>query len=162
MTYLEKLQDPRWQKTRLKVLERDNFTCICCDETTKQLHVHHCYYVGRRNPWEYHLSTMVTLCVDCHKSVDEHASPSNSRCTVFESAVIAEMSRQSWNMKNGCDPDEGVLYPFCRAAHEGGIPVVEALNVLRDACELGIIDGRWIETLSKQVDAIKNPKSRGK
>jgi hypothetical protein len=65
-------------------------------------------------------------------------------------------------MKNGCDPDEGVLYLFCRAAHEGGIPVVEALNVLRDACELGVIDGLWIETLSKQVNAIKNPKSRGK
>jgi len=162
MTYYEKLQDPQWQKTRLKVLERDNFTCICCGETTKQLHVHHCYYVSRRNPWEYHLNTMVTLCFDCHKSVDEPASPSNSMCTVFEPAVIAEMSRQISNIKNGCDYDEGVLHPFCRAAHDASLSVVKALNVLRDACELGIIDGQWIEDLSKKVDAIKNPKSSAK
>jgi hypothetical protein len=65
-------------------------------------------------------------------------------------------------MKNGFDPDEGVLHPFCRAAHEAGFPVVKALNVLRDACELGVIDGLWIETLSKQVDAIKNFQPRSK
>ena len=105
---------------------------------------------------------MVTLCMDCHKLVDESASPSNTMCTVFEPAVIAEMSRQSLNMKNGLEHDEGVLHPFCRAAYEAGFGVVKALNVLRDACELGIIDGLWIETLSKQVDAIKNPKSLGK
>tara|TARA_R110002126_G_scaffold191339_1_gene339443 strand:- start:721 stop:1209 length:489 start_codon:yes stop_codon:yes gene_type:complete len=155
MTYYEKLQDPQWQKTRLKVLERDNFTCICCGETTKQLHVHHCYYVSRRNPWEYHLNTMVTLCFDCHKSVDEPASPSNSMCTVFEPAVIAEMSRQLSNIRNGSDHDEGTLHEFCRASHYAGWPVPEALNVLRDASFLNLINDKWLVDLSKQVVAIK-------
>jgi hypothetical protein len=159
MTYSEKLKDPRWQKTRLKVLERDNFTCICCGETTKQLHVHHCYYVSRRNPWEYHHSSLMTLCFDCHKSLDEPTSLQNTLCTAFENAVIAEMSRQLSNLKNGCDPDDGVLFEFCGAAHCAGWPVSEALNILRDACSFGLIDEKWLADLSKQVVAAR--KQRG-
>lgn len=159
MTYSEKLQDPRWQKTRLLVLQRDNFTCICCGETARQLNVHHCYYISRRNPWEYHLNTMVTLCVDCHKSVDEPASPSNSMCTVFEPAVIAEMSRQLSNITNACDHDEGVLHEFCRASHYAGWPVPEALNILREASFFNLINDKWLADLSKQVVAAQ--KQRG-
>jgi hypothetical protein len=155
MTYSEKLQDPRWQKTRLKVLERDNFTCICCGETKKQLHVHHCYYVGRRNPWEYHHSSLITLCFECHKTVDEPASPSNMLCTVFEPAVIAEMSRQLSNIRNACDHDDGVLHEFCRASHYAGWPVPEALNVLREASFLNLINDKWLADLSKQVVATR-------
>ena len=35
MKYSEKLRDPRWQKARLKVLERDNWTCVNCGETER-------------------------------------------------------------------------------------------------------------------------------
>ncbi len=159
MTYSEKLQDPRWQKTRLKVLERDNFTCICCGETTKQLHVHHCYYVSKRDPWEYHRNTMVTLCFDCHKSVDEPASYSNIVCTGFENSVIAEITRQLSNLSNGGVPDDGVLFEFCGAAHCAEWPIPEALNVLRDAASFGLIDKKWITDLSKQV--VEARKKRG-
>lgn len=66
-TYAEKLKDPRWQKFRLKIFERDYWQCMRCDCETKELHAHHLNYVGNRNPWNYEEHTIVTLCSDCHK-----------------------------------------------------------------------------------------------
>lgn len=66
MTYSEKLKDPRWQKKRLKILERDNFECINCNDKNKTLHVNHLYYLKEKKPWEYPDGILFTLCEDCH------------------------------------------------------------------------------------------------
>ena len=63
-TYSEKLQDPRWQKLRLKVFERDNFTCKLCGDNKETLHVHHEKYKG--DPWDANINDLKTLCKDCH------------------------------------------------------------------------------------------------
>lgn len=68
MTYAEKLKDPRWQRRRLEVFNRDNFTCIYCGEKTKELQVHHVLYLSSRDPWEYDENHLVTACIDCHAS----------------------------------------------------------------------------------------------
>lgn len=67
MTYSEKLKDPRWQKKRLEILNRDNFTCQSCGDTTKTLHVHHIHYYAGMLPWEYAPEILITLCEDCHQ-----------------------------------------------------------------------------------------------
>jgi len=67
MTYAEKLKDPRWQRKRLEILQRDDFTCRVCNSETKTLHVHHIRYFKGREPWEYKEFYLVTLCEDCHK-----------------------------------------------------------------------------------------------
>lgn len=69
--YLEKLKDPRWQQQRLKILERDAWTCQGCGDKTKTLHVHHLYYERGREPWEYPNSAFLTLCADCHEMETE-------------------------------------------------------------------------------------------
>ena len=66
-TYLEKLKDPRWQKKRLEILERDNWTCKACGETEKTLHVHHIFYFPKKEPWEIENGFLITLCENCHK-----------------------------------------------------------------------------------------------
>lgn len=66
MTYSEKLKDPRWQKKRLEILERDNFTCRECGSKTDTLHIHHCCYIKGKQPWEYS-ETLLTLCANCHQ-----------------------------------------------------------------------------------------------
>lgn len=68
-TYAEKLKDPRWQKLRLSVLGRNDFICELCDETEKELQVHHVAYRKNAEPWAYDESELIALCVDCHKSV---------------------------------------------------------------------------------------------
>lgn len=65
--YSEKFKDPRWQKIRLNILERDEWSCQKCTETEKTLHIHHRYYIKNREPWEYPMDALVTLCKDCHK-----------------------------------------------------------------------------------------------
>lgn len=66
MSYAEKLKDPRWQKMRLQVLERDEWTCTYCGDKTKTLHVHHLAYAKSGNPWDVGHDALVTLCKDCH------------------------------------------------------------------------------------------------
>lgn len=64
--YPVKLRDPRWQKRRLRILERDNFTCQCCRDTETTLHVHHRWYETDQEPWDATDRQLVTLCEDCH------------------------------------------------------------------------------------------------
>lgn len=44
MTYYEMLKDPRWQKKRLEIMERDEFACRDCGDKESTLNVHHTYY----------------------------------------------------------------------------------------------------------------------
>lgn len=66
MNYSEKLKDPRWQKKRLKILERDKFTCTSCTDKENQLHVHHIKYIFGNEIWDYDDKLLITLCADCH------------------------------------------------------------------------------------------------
>ena len=44
MAYSEKLKNPKWQKKRLEILNRDNFTCIKCGDKETTLQIHHFKY----------------------------------------------------------------------------------------------------------------------
>lgn len=63
--YSEKLKDPRWQRLRLKKMEASNWSCQCCDNKEKTLHIHHKIY-KKCEPWEYELHELECLCEDCH------------------------------------------------------------------------------------------------
>jgi len=65
MNYSEKLKHPNWQKKRLEILQRDNFTCQICTDTETELHVHHLKYTGE--PFEATNEDLQTLCKRCHK-----------------------------------------------------------------------------------------------
>lgn len=69
MIYSDQLLDPRWQKIRLSVLNRDNFTCRMCGDKTTTLQIHHIKYVGKF-AWETPTDYLITLCKDCHKEVE--------------------------------------------------------------------------------------------
>jgi len=70
--YSELLKDPRWQRKRLEVMQRDDFACRLCNDKTKTLHVHHKRYVWRRDPWEYHADELETVCETCHERAEYH------------------------------------------------------------------------------------------
>jgi len=70
MTYAEKLRDPRWQKLRLLILERDNWQCTDCLDKTSTLHVHHLDYEKDVEPWDYPEYYLITLCETCHKEYE--------------------------------------------------------------------------------------------
>jgi len=82
-TYSEKLKDPRWQKKRLKIMERDEFMCRSCYDTENTLNVHHKYYIQGRKPWEYPEDLLVTLCEGCHAWEEENKTIVNDFARVL-------------------------------------------------------------------------------
>ncbi len=66
MTYKEQISHPKWQKKRLEILQRDNFTCIVCGSNDKELNVHHLYYKSDTMIWDYDDECYVSLCKNCH------------------------------------------------------------------------------------------------
>ena len=72
-SYHEELEDPKWKKKRLSIIERDSYQCRQCG-SQKGLQVHHRQYHRHRvsgewlKPWEYESQLLVTLCEDCHRA----------------------------------------------------------------------------------------------
>ena len=90
--YMKKLRDPRWQKKRLKILERDGFTCRFCSATEETLHIHHLYYEWGKNPWEYPDDALLTLCEGCHDNESDRRAA--------ESTLIAALRRRGYSIYN--------------------------------------------------------------
>jgi 5-methylcytosine-specific restriction endonuclease McrA len=67
-SYQDKLLDPRWQRKRLQILARDNFTCQQCFDARSTLHVHHTIYKPDTDPWDYPDEDYTTLCENCHQN----------------------------------------------------------------------------------------------
>lgn len=65
LPYWKKLQDPRWQKKRLEIFERDGFAYRDCHATDKTLQIHHCFY-EKGEPWDTPDYFLLMLCEDCH------------------------------------------------------------------------------------------------
>ena len=151
MTYSEKLQDPRWQKKRLEIMSRDGFRCVNCLSETNTLTVHHFYYISGRMPWEYPAPSMATLCRKCHSEGNDDLSPRPAYFDIWEVSACFEIARQLQltQQEPGCD--EGVLFFVERAAHEAGWPPLEAMHLLKNAAESGIMTDKWLSELRKQV-----------
>ncbi len=71
-TYAEKLRDPRWQKKRLEIMQRDGFQCTSCGDDSTTLNVHHSVYQKGAMPWEYEDHFLTTLCELCHANVETY------------------------------------------------------------------------------------------
>lgn len=69
-TYAEKLRDPRWQRRRLEIMQRDEFRCRHCDSEADTLNVHHTVYARGRDPWDYDGVHLLTLCEGCHEAAE--------------------------------------------------------------------------------------------
>lgn len=111
-SYSEKLRDPRWQKKRLQVMERDGFACRDCGDSKRTLQVHHCHY-EKGEPWITDERFLLTLCEDCHEKRGElesdgkralgiiFANLSNASDDESLRELIASMVHNSEN-KEGC------------------------------------------------------------
>ena len=70
LSYEDQLERIEWKCFREEILKRDKYKCVKCGSTEK-LNVHHKYYIKSLLPWEYHPSTLMTLCDDCHEKLHE-------------------------------------------------------------------------------------------
>lgn len=81
--YIEKLKDPRWQKKRLEILERDEWTCQICHDSSSTLVVHHRRYLPNTDPWDYPDDLLVTLCENCH-DIEKESRPEYEKLLLEE------------------------------------------------------------------------------
>lgn len=91
-TYSELLKDPRWQRKRLEIMQRDRFLCAECFQGEKTLNVHHKYYKSGHAPWEYPDDALVTLCEDCHKNVSESTKTIKECMAKFSPNQLEQLS----------------------------------------------------------------------
>lgn len=89
MEYSNLLKDPRWQRERLKAMERDNFTCQLCFRRDRALNVHHKRYIPSLAPWEYPLDELITLCEDCHEKYHKGKTRTKAMATMLRNMAEA-------------------------------------------------------------------------
>ncbi len=70
MSYAEDLKSVEWQKKRLSILTRDNWTCQLCKDKDTQFHIHHQFYLKDKKAWEYEDADLITYCKHCHALVE--------------------------------------------------------------------------------------------
>lgn len=121
MSYTEQLRSPLWQKKRLEIMQRDNFTCHRCLSKDKTLNVHHVTYAKNKKAWEYSDSNYITFCEDCHKlehSINEYFDVSFIRFTdkcVTESDLmsVSNYLREMGNSFKQCFKDYKSTRDIC-------------------------------------------------
>jgi hypothetical protein len=104
MDYKEQIKHPKWQKKRLEILERDNFTCCDCTSCEKTLNVHHLKYEKNRFIWDYHNDDLITLCQDCHKSIHDYKKELDILFTRFWDSDCRNYIFKILNIISGYDP----------------------------------------------------------
>lgn len=108
--YQDLLKDSRWQKKRLKIMNRDKFSCCVCgcgldDGTT--LNVHHISYKPGKKPWEYSDDSLITLCCSCHQKFHNGEvklpKPKSKKNTIVYYKYL-------FNNDNTLSANEGIIY----------------------------------------------------
>jgi hypothetical protein len=91
-SYFQKLRDPRWQKMRLQVMERNEFCCEMCGDSTSTLNVHHKAYFKDREPWDYLIEQLSCLCEGCHEQNHKNIDPLKFLCSLLPLSGIGSQS----------------------------------------------------------------------
>ena len=81
---------PGYREWRKKVLERDNYTCQKCMETSKSLQAHHIESYNINKHLRTVLDNGVTLCVDCHDNFHHIYGKGNNTREQFNEFMLME------------------------------------------------------------------------
>ena len=119
-TYLDQLKDPRWQRKRLEIFQRDNWKCTECGNSTKSLAIHHLKYSGA--PWEIDSEFLKTVCEDCLKNNEVTLC-----CPICKMEYICFGDPGVTYSKTGNDPmlyipmhcENSHYFDFCLTLYEG-------------------------------------------
>lgn len=114
--YAEQLKSPKWQKKRLEILERDNWTCQLCNGTEEQLHVHHTIYLPNRMAWEYENIHLVALCHACHAD-EKEAMEEQTSSLISVLKGRGYLSSHTWALANHLTGDTYSPMDINKALH---------------------------------------------
>ena len=161
-TYWELLKDPRWQRKRLEVLERDGWACRQCKDTTTTLNVHHVYYERGRKPWEYENEALVSLCEPCHERLTGQLADLHKLIGCLASEGVEHMiGFLRAGVYHGDRQATGGISLRSRFEVRGAMQYLGMSNVLADAIERIERDSGVLTDASiVELNALSNEKKR--
>lgn len=109
-SYSEKLKDPRWQKKRLVILERDEFTCQSCFDSESTLNIHHKVYNKGKDPWDIDDCCLITLCEHCHE---------NERLSLYVFDLVKEGVKKKFLTADAMEIAQS--FELLKIVHEPGV-----------------------------------------
>lgn len=110
-TYAEKLRDPRWQKKRLEIFERDGWHCRRCGDSESTLHCHHMRYDRGGEPWDSPSEDLITLCESCHEG-------ETSTRQEYEDTLLAALRLRGFFAGDIWNIMEAILHQQCGYPNE--------------------------------------------
>lgn len=118
--YWQKLKDPRWQKRRLEIMKKHEFSCSFCADPSEELHIHHWDYRKGAEPWEYDDSELACLCHSCHQ--DYHKGR-----TAFNKTMLRDPIRclLMFSVQESMDSNHPDLVEFCES-------MLECINLFKN------------------------------
>lgn len=142
-SYQNKLRDPRWQKKRLEIFQRDEFTCKRCGCQGKTLHVHHLDYY--KEPWDAPNTFLITLCELCHESETKDRQEA-------EKTIIKALKRRGFFSSDLEEIAEGIE----------NIPDIHGEEVISSAIRWGISNEKMLRIIIEEYfnylkENAKNP-----
>jgi len=171
-SYFELLRDPKWQRKRLEIMQRDEFRCRSCFNAEATLNVHHKQYFKGRKPWEYENEALVTLCETCHEEQGNTTDaiklmfsklPVDGPCSASEAlALIAGWADGQVGLDLGefigCSPNEYLLGRIVYTIDKflgitGAMRLVRHIQTYEGFCA-------WEENLKKFLESIPKEESK--
>lgn len=111
LSYHQQLNHPQWQRKRLEVMKRDNFTCLRCRSTENKLTVHHSYYDYRFMLWDHPDHTLKTLCEVCHLPVQDAQLAIYEGLSRMPISEIMQLAARIKFTSTQCKPAEVLTLP---------------------------------------------------
>lgn len=70
-----------------------------CKRHDSTLEVHHTYYFGRRDPWDYERSFLICLCSDCHQKRQQFETGIHvSLAKLLRNIPICRLEKMAWDL----------------------------------------------------------------
>lgn len=129
--YLAKLRDPRWQKKRLEVFNRDGWACKYCGDTQSSLQVHHKAYQKGKEPWDYPMDWLITACETCHEKQPRDLQPEEMELI----ANLRARNIQPYDMKLLADAFRDAIWDHAPIHHISLVYLVLVENRMHDVAQ---------------------------
>lgn len=149
LSYYELLKHPLWQKKRLEVMQRAEFSCESCGSTDKMLQVHHAYYEKAKSPWEYPDESLHCLCEDCHREAQDFKTLLNRQLGKVDLSDIPRLLGYAMALESNLYP----MVPIEVTSYEVALGIGDCWDLTPEeiisAVQDGTIDGYKLEELAK-------------